>query len=103
MRSELGGRGGPYNWQQKHPPKFYDQFQAHVALMEKNHFNETAAMLRLYEQERKRQQTAIKNLEDQLTRLANQSLDQANLREILGRAGMDLDVIIQSDEIFGEK
>jgi hypothetical protein len=60
-------------------------------------------MLILYEQERRRQTTAIENLEAQLTRLANMSLSQEQLRGVLARAGMDLDVIIRSDEVFGEK
>lgn len=101
---------GPYSWRSGGRSAgrgvvspFYDQVQAHIALMEKNRFHETAAMLRLYESERERQATAIKNLEDQLANLVNQSLNQAELREILARAGMDLDVLIESDKVFGEK
>lgn len=60
-------------------------------------------MLCLYEQERKRQQTAIKNLEEQLARMASQSIEYAKLKGIMGRAGYDLDTIVRTDEIFGDQ
>ena len=82
---------------------FWTGYEAHMRLMEKHQFKQTAALLRMYEQERQRQKTAIKNLEDQLKKLAQESIDVAMVRRCLEKAGIDVDMIVRTEQAFGVK
>lgn len=82
---------------------FWDSFEAHYRLLQKNQYTQTAEMLNLYEAERKRQAQAIVNLESQMNQLIQQGVVMGQIRAKLERAGFDLDVILQTEEIFGEE
>jgi hypothetical protein len=84
------------------PSMFWENVQAHINLLGKNGFNQSAAMLRLYEAERKRQHTAIANLENQLAALSTRISEHGRILGILKRAGIDPETLILTDDIFGE-
>jgi len=84
------------------PPNFWESLDAHVRVMQKQNLKQSAAFLCLYEQERIRQNTAIKNLEDQMTQLIEQSRVLGEVRRKLEAAGFDIDVILKTEDVFGE-
>jgi hypothetical protein len=88
------------------PAEFWENVEPHIALLEKNGFRESAAILSLYAIERERLATAIQNLENQLTILADKHREvvasHGQLVGILRRAGMDPETLIRSDEVFGD-
>lgn len=81
---------------------FWDSYDAHYNLLKKNQYNQSAEMLRLYESERKRQQIAITNLESQMEQMTQQSVVMGQVRAKLEKAGFDLDVILATEDVFGE-
>lgn len=81
---------------------FWDSYEAHHRLLEKNQFNQSAEMLRLYESERRRQQIAIQNLETQMDQMIQQSVVMGQVRAKLEKAGLNLDVILATEDVFGE-
>lgn len=83
-------------------PNFWESLDAHVRVLQKQGYKQTAAFLCLYEQERIRQNTAIHNLEEQMSQLIDQSRVMGEIRRKLEAAGFDLDVILKTEEIFGE-
>ena len=81
---------------------FWDSYEAHYRLLEKNQFHQSAEMLSLYEAERKRQVVAIANLEAQMAQLVESGRIMGEVRRKLEKAGFDLDVILKTEEVFGE-
>lgn len=84
------------------PPDFWESLDAHVRVLQKQNLRQTAAFLCLYEQERVRQNVAIHNLEDQMKQLIEQSAMMGQVRAKLERAGFDLDVILATEDLFGD-
>jgi hypothetical protein len=83
-------------------PNFWESLDAHVRVLQKQNLKQTAAYLCLYEQERIRQNVAIKNLEDQMAQLIRQSVEIGEVKRKLTAAGFDIEVILKTEEIFGE-
>ena len=85
---------------------FWDAYDAHIALLRKNNFNQSAALLECYEQERKRQQTAIENLERQIITLvaehANYVEKHGRFMKVMEQAGVDEQTMILTDIALGE-
>lgn len=105
MKAEMG----THPRQQGHriaPAEFWENVDPHIALLEKNGFRESAAILSLYAMERNRLATAIMNLESQITQLADKHREvvanHGQLIGILKRAGMDPETLLRTDEIFGD-
>lgn len=93
----------------KPPPQetpFWECYEAHRALLLKNQFRQSAALLECYEQERKRQNIAIQNLEKQMSTLAriNETAVTAydQIVAVLKRSGMDIDTLLRTEKVFGE-
>ena len=80
---------------------FWDDLDYLVKAAEGRGLHGVANVLKLYEAERKRQITAINNLEDQIQTLVKMTYTREDLAAILSRAGLDLEVILKTDEIFG--
>lgn len=83
-------------------PNFWESLDAHVRVAQKQGLKQTAAFMCLYEQERIRQNTAIHNLEQQMGQLIEQSRVLGEVRRKLEAAGFDIDVILQTEDVFGE-
>lgn len=84
----------------------WDDLDRLVEFCREKRLDRLAMALESYEDERKRQKTAIENLESQLMVLADKHREavgaHGQLVGILRRAGMDMETLIRTDEIFGD-
>lgn len=88
---------------------FREHLSEHIVLMKKHKFDRTAAMLELYDEELvhqniriRYQNIRIRELELKLIQAVDSRLELAKVRMVLSKSGIDLDVLMKTEEVFGE-
>jgi hypothetical protein len=104
FREEIVRENNPFHTTP--PPHVWDNLDSLLSSARTHGMRGLAAALEEYEEERKRQNRAIENLESQLKQLAD-GLQTAHatyqkLVRILEDSGMDPQVMLASDEVFAE-